>query len=355
MGVDQVAEAQKLKTEGNAFFREQNFPKALECYSKAIELDPKGVYYTNRSVAHVKLNNIQQALKDAHMSIEIDPGFNRGYEKSGDYHIRLGQLAEAQDVINKGLARFPESKNLNRKNDQLKYIDNVLNAYKKAYRNCDFKRALVKLQALMNECTKDQTMMFQKIDLLLYDKQLKEAIKYIRKQKKAFEEVSKITYFVQLSRIFRFQDDLNKSLIALKNARKLEKNDPTLKRLIKDTKGLIKKINKAEKALDEGNFKEAKELFQKLKEMDPMNRLINAKFWFKIGLCEKGLGENDAAYEAFNQAAFNQPSAEIFHEKAKTEIIQGNMDRASVSLKIVSNLEPMRNLEKEHELIKAGP
>ena len=355
MGVDQTEEAQKLKTEGNAFFRDQNYQKALECYSKAIKLDPKGVYYSNRSVAHIKLNDFQEALKDAHMSIEIDPDFNRGYEKAGDYHIRLGQLAEAQEVVNQGLVKFPESKILNRKNELLKYIDNVLNAYKKAYKNTDFKRALIKLQALMNECPKDQTMMFQKIDLLLYDKQLTHAIEYVRQQKKAFEEVSKITYFVQLSRIFRFQDDFKKSLIALKNARKIEKKDPTLKRLIKDTKRLIKKIDKAEKAFDEGKFKEAKELFEKLKEMDPMNRLINAKFWYKIGLCEKGLGQNDAAWEAFNQAAFNHPSAEIFHEKAKTEIKQGNMDRASVSLKIVSNLEPMRDLEKEHELIRNGP
>ena len=40
---DKKAEAVKAKTEGNKHFKAKNFDKAIESYTKAIELDPEKV------------------------------------------------------------------------------------------------------------------------------------------------------------------------------------------------------------------------------------------------------------------------------------------------------------------------
>ena len=40
---DNKAEAVKAKNEGNKAFKAKDFDKAIECYSKAVELDPEKV------------------------------------------------------------------------------------------------------------------------------------------------------------------------------------------------------------------------------------------------------------------------------------------------------------------------
>ena len=60
------ATADKLKAEGNAFFKASDFLKAAATYAKAIKVDPKNhILYSNRSQAFLKLNKVQKALEDA--------------------------------------------------------------------------------------------------------------------------------------------------------------------------------------------------------------------------------------------------------------------------------------------------
>jgi Flp pilus assembly protein TadD len=63
--IDYLIESEKNKEQGNAELKNNQFEKAVECYSKAIELAvsegsrvPKSklaVYYANRSFANIKL------------------------------------------------------------------------------------------------------------------------------------------------------------------------------------------------------------------------------------------------------------------------------------------------------------
>lgn len=76
--VEQIAEAEKYKGEANEFFKSTKFnlkgifsqffkiliftdkvyDKAIELYTKAIELDPSNaVYYANRSLANLRKEN----------------------------------------------------------------------------------------------------------------------------------------------------------------------------------------------------------------------------------------------------------------------------------------------------------
>ena len=51
----------------------RRYQEAIEWYSKAITLDPTvAVYYGNRSIAHLKLENYGFALRDASATLEID-------------------------------------------------------------------------------------------------------------------------------------------------------------------------------------------------------------------------------------------------------------------------------------------
>ena len=52
---EKLVQAEKFKDEGNVAFKEQNFAKATELYSLAIENNPnEASFYGNRSFAYIK-------------------------------------------------------------------------------------------------------------------------------------------------------------------------------------------------------------------------------------------------------------------------------------------------------------
>ena len=68
----ETAEDWKLK--GNALVKEKKYKEALDCYSKAIELDPNNpILYSNRSAMYLNLTEYDQAIADADKAISLKP------------------------------------------------------------------------------------------------------------------------------------------------------------------------------------------------------------------------------------------------------------------------------------------
>ncbi|NWU35016.1 SGTA protein, partial [Hylia prasina] len=81
---DDVAEAERLKTEGNDQMKAENFEAAVSFYGKAIELNPaNAVYFCNRAAAYSKLGNYAGAVRDCERAIGIDPSYSKAYGRMG--------------------------------------------------------------------------------------------------------------------------------------------------------------------------------------------------------------------------------------------------------------------------------
>lgn len=65
-------EAEEFKIMGNEAFKNNDFVSAIDLYSKAIEIYPASIYYSNRSQAYINLKNYEEGLKDARTSRAID-------------------------------------------------------------------------------------------------------------------------------------------------------------------------------------------------------------------------------------------------------------------------------------------
>lgn len=88
--------AEKFKEEGNQAFKEQNFTKATELYTKAIENNPDNhIYYGNRSFAYIKSEFYGYALTDANKAIELEPKYIKGYYRRGTSKLALGKYKQA--------------------------------------------------------------------------------------------------------------------------------------------------------------------------------------------------------------------------------------------------------------------
>ncbi|KAG2122778.1 hypothetical protein DEU56DRAFT_983975 [Suillus clintonianus] len=74
--------AAQLKDEGNELFKKQDYVGAIVKYTEAIALDDKNaVLYANRAACNHALNRYLDAVDDAHMATELDPGYAKGWSR----------------------------------------------------------------------------------------------------------------------------------------------------------------------------------------------------------------------------------------------------------------------------------
>ncbi|XP_012139319.1 protein phosphatase D3 isoform X2 [Megachile rotundata] len=90
---EDAAKAEKFKEEANECFKNQDYTKAIELYTKAIECNPTvAVYYGNRSFAYLKTECFGYALTDASKAIELDKNYVKGYYRRAAAHMSLGKF-----------------------------------------------------------------------------------------------------------------------------------------------------------------------------------------------------------------------------------------------------------------------
>ena len=85
--------AKSLKEKGNQLVQERKYQEALECYTKAIEIDSKDpILYSNRSLMYYNLKDYDNAIQDADVAISLKPNHSKAY-------LRKGNALEAKKKI----------------------------------------------------------------------------------------------------------------------------------------------------------------------------------------------------------------------------------------------------------------
>lgn len=74
----------------------KDFSKAIEMYTKAIELIPtNAIFYANRSLAHLRQESFGFALQDGIAAVKADPTYLKGYYRRAAAHMSLGKFKQA--------------------------------------------------------------------------------------------------------------------------------------------------------------------------------------------------------------------------------------------------------------------
>ncbi|CCE62924.1 hypothetical protein TPHA_0D02880 [Tetrapisispora phaffii CBS 4417] len=97
--------ADEYKQQGNTAFSAKEYEKAVDLFSKAIEVspEPNHVLYSNRSACYTSLKKFTDALNDANECTKINPTWSKGYNRVGAAHYGLGDLDEAEKSYKKAL------------------------------------------------------------------------------------------------------------------------------------------------------------------------------------------------------------------------------------------------------------
>ncbi|KAL9652207.1 hypothetical protein ABK040_013976 [Willaertia magna] len=113
-------QAQQYKNEGNLYFKKKNFNKAIEHYSKAIELNPNNaIFYSNRCACYQQLNDFKNMILDAKKTIILDPNFTKGYTRLAKAYMELNKFNKAFYLYKKLLNLQTENSENNLQNLQI--------------------------------------------------------------------------------------------------------------------------------------------------------------------------------------------------------------------------------------------
>lgn len=76
----------------NLKISEQLYDRAIALYTEAIEKNPNNaVFYANRSISNLRLENFGYALNDASKAIELDKSYTKAFYRRAAAHMSLGK------------------------------------------------------------------------------------------------------------------------------------------------------------------------------------------------------------------------------------------------------------------------
>lgn len=110
-----------LRLAGNAAFKAQDFPKAIEQFTLAIEADASShVIYSNRSAAYASAGQFTAALLDANKCIELKPDWPKGHSRRGAAYVGLRNWRGAQGAYEAGLQLEPDNQVMQQELEQIR-------------------------------------------------------------------------------------------------------------------------------------------------------------------------------------------------------------------------------------------
>ncbi len=94
----------ELWNEGVGHQAAGDFGRAIELYTRSIELHPTAEAFTFRGWAYHFLGRVDDAIEECKRAIEVDPDFGNPYNDIGAYLLAKGQLDEAIEWLEKAKA-----------------------------------------------------------------------------------------------------------------------------------------------------------------------------------------------------------------------------------------------------------
>ena len=108
------------KDRGNAYFKEGQYLRAIECYTECLALEPENsVALSNRAMAHLKCDAHAAAADDCTAALALDPLSLKAYQRRATAAKAMGRYLEAASDFEEALRLSPASQMLRDERDAM--------------------------------------------------------------------------------------------------------------------------------------------------------------------------------------------------------------------------------------------
>ncbi|KAF4468307.1 tetratricopeptide repeat 2 [Fusarium albosuccineum] len=120
-------DAESYKAAGNRFFKDKNYFKAIEQYSKAVDLFPfEATYLGNRAAAYMSNGQFEHALEDCSRAADYDPQNAKILLRLARIYTGLGRPEEAMTTFSR-IDPPPSAKDMAPAKEMLHHIESARN------------------------------------------------------------------------------------------------------------------------------------------------------------------------------------------------------------------------------------
>ena len=339
-------EAEKYKVEGNKSFKLAQYKEALKWYTKAIAIEEKGSYYSNRAMCYMKINQLENALKDAINSIQVEPSFFRGYSRASQCYLMMGELEKSKQALKKGINQVENGDKLRKELDDLKVTILHVQKMKSLIEKKNFSEAISSLEMVQDKCSEDDTLIIKKIELLCLANEVEEAKKYTEKNETKLRNMVPTQFEIQMSHVSKFMNDIVKSK---KYAQIGLRNDPDNQTL----QEIFKNVKRLERGKKEGNelfvgkeYEKAINKYQEVVQIDSKAARFNAVLLCNKATCLKKLDKKTEALKELKNALKIDPKyGKGYLKKGDLEEELGENEFAKMSYVKAKELDPSLNID----------
>ena len=93
---------EEIKSRGRVAISTGNYPLADALYSKAIELSPSAVLYSNRSLARMNLGKLDESISDSMCAVELDDQYVKAHWRLAQGYLAQKRYQQASDAFEAG-------------------------------------------------------------------------------------------------------------------------------------------------------------------------------------------------------------------------------------------------------------
>ncbi|CAI2332302.1 unnamed protein product [Caenorhabditis sp. 36 PRJEB53466] len=124
-----IAQANKLKEEGNDLMKASHFDEAVIKYNEAIKLNRDPVYFCNRAAAYCRLEQYDLAIQDCRTALALDAGYSKAWGRMGLAFSCQSRYEQAAEAYKKALELDPNQEsyknNLKIAEDKIKELESA--------------------------------------------------------------------------------------------------------------------------------------------------------------------------------------------------------------------------------------
>ncbi|KAK5654130.1 hypothetical protein OQA88_7561 [Cercophora sp. LCS_1] len=343
-------EAEGYKAEGNKFFKNKDYSRAIEYYSKAINLQPNSATYLgNRAAAFMSANRFADALEDCRRAVAIDPQ-TKTLLRLARIYTSLGRPEEAIETFNQ-IRPPPSAKDMAPAKEMLHHVRAAQNAMNNGTAGMMISHPLDLAERLLGpgvaKPRKWQLMRGEAYLRMGDANSLGEAQaigSHLMRNNNLDPEA-----LVLRGRAFYAQGENDK---AIQHFRKAISCDPDYKDAVK----WLRTTRELEKTKEEGNleykagrYQNAVEKYTAALQIDPSNRLTNAKIYGNRALCRTRVKEYEEAIADCDKA-YSLDSSYLKALKTKANAL-GSLGKWEDSIRVWNELKEKdredRTIDKE--------
>ncbi|XP_077218064.1 tetratricopeptide repeat (TPR)-like superfamily protein isoform X2 [Tasmannia lanceolata] len=115
-------DAASEKDQGNEYFKQKKFTKAIECYSRSIALSPSSVAYANRAMAYLKIKRFEDAENGCTEALNLDDRYIKAYSRRATARKELGKLKASIEDSEFALRLEPNNQELQKQYSETKAL-----------------------------------------------------------------------------------------------------------------------------------------------------------------------------------------------------------------------------------------